>query len=119
MYLMSQIPQFTRFTMTGLFFEQSVFTGRSTSLDDVNCDLSDWNVSNVESMSHMFYECHLFNSDLSRWQPKSVIDTIGMFSHCTAFKSDLSDWKMPNLIISDDMFYKCSKMQRELKPQNI
>ena len=46
------------------------------------CDLSNWNVSNVEDMSYMFYGCKLFESDLSNWDVSKVMNITEMFKGC-------------------------------------
>ena len=35
--------------------------------ENFNCDLSKWDVSNVENMLDMFRDCIKFNCDLSKW----------------------------------------------------
>ena len=39
---------------------------------DINIDVSEWNVSNVKNMSHMFYDCMKFDCDLSNWNVSKV-----------------------------------------------
>ena len=59
-------------------------------------DISNWNVSNVEDMSFMFYKCEKlkFVGDLSDWVVSSVNDMYSMFDNCKKLTSvgDLSDW---------------------------
>ena len=59
-------------------------------------DISNWNVSNVEDMSFMFYKCEKlkFVGDLSDWVVSSVHDMYSMFDNCKKLTSvgDLSDW---------------------------
>ena len=47
-----------------------------------NGDISNWDVSNVENMSNMFYECESFNQDISSWDVSNVIDMRYMFDNC-------------------------------------
>ena len=47
-----------------------------------NGDISNWDVSNVENMSNMFYECESFNQDISNWDVSNVIDMRYMFDNC-------------------------------------
>ena len=51
-----------------------------------NCDLSNWNVSNVENMGNMFDECINFNSDLSKWDVSNVKYMSCMFGNCQSLK---------------------------------
>ena len=53
--------------------------------DDMNfrhIDISNWDVSNVTNMSHMFYWCISFNQDLSNWDVSKVKNNIFMFRNC-------------------------------------
>ena len=66
--------------------------GQILTVTSVNGDVSNWNVSNVEYMVHMF-EVSPFSGDISRWdlKPTSLEETIflsGMsledyHQHCT------------------------------------
>ena len=55
--------------------------------------LENWNVSKVENMSSMFYECKNFNCDLSKWNVSNVFDINDMFYDCIKFNCDLSMWE--------------------------
>ena len=48
-------------------------------------DISDWDVSNVKSMRHMFYECDKLESigDISKWDVSNVTDMDHMFYNCS------------------------------------
>lgn len=35
-------------------------------------NISDWDVSNVKDMNHMFHKCEYFNCDLSNWDVSKV-----------------------------------------------
>ena len=52
------------------------------SYENINFDISKWNVSNVKDMSYMFYGCKLFESDLSNWNVSKVINVTEMFKGC-------------------------------------
>ena len=55
-------------------FAYSKFTGE-------NGDISNWDVSNVIDMSHMFYNSK-FNSDISGWNVSNLADIRWMFKGC-------------------------------------
>ena len=71
-------------------------------------DISDWNVSNAESMFHMFYCCNELKSvgDLSKWDISNVEDMTSMFESCKQLKSvgDLSNWNVSNVRFMYYMF---------------
>ena len=45
-----------------------------------NGDISQWDVSNVKNISHMFTASH-FNGDISAWNVSSAMDLSWMFWH--------------------------------------
>ena len=55
-----------------------------------NCDLSNWDVSNVTGMFFMFGHCKQFNCDLSRWNISKVKDMKDMFTYCN--RLTIPDW---------------------------
>ena len=66
-------------------FKYSKFTGK-------HGDISNWDVSNVTSMTEMFFKCK-FNGDLSKWDVSNVERFNEMFGH-SAFSGDISKWKI-------------------------
>ena len=64
-----------------------------------NCDISQWDVSNVEDVNYMFYECKKFDCDLSGWDVSNVKFIYGMFKNCEKFKGDrLNKWNLPKIV---------------------
>ena len=60
-----------------------------------NRDISNWNVSNVEDMSFMFYNSE-FNQDISNWNVKNVKNMEAMFLR-SQFNQDISNWNVSNV----------------------
>ena len=81
-----------------------------------NIDISDWDVSNVNTMHSMFYECKNFNSDLSKWNVGNVRDMSEMFCGCKNFNSDLSKWDVKKVKhgCMGWMFCGCKKFDSDL-----
>ena len=50
-----------------------------------NGDLSQWDVSAVTIMSHMFWKAESFNGDISRWDVNAVTDMWFMFQGAKMF----------------------------------
>lgn len=77
-----------------LFYDGSIGIFEKTKFEYI--DISNWDVSNVEDMSFMFYKCEKlkFVGDLSDWVVSSVNDMYSMFDNCKKLKSvgNLSDW---------------------------
>ena len=80
-----------------------------------NCDISNWNVSNVTNMCCMFYSCQEFNKDISKWDVSNVTDMSYMFYYCEAFNQDISNWDVSNVINMYGMFNNCT-IEEKYKP---
>lgn len=59
---------------------------------DFNGDVSGWDVSNVSTMSWLFYNASSFNGSLRNWNVSGVTEMSGLFSRASAFSSDISTW---------------------------
>ena len=81
-------------------------------------DISDWDVSNIESMRGMFYLCKKLKSvgDISSWDVSNVIDMSFMFYGCESFNQDISNWNVSNVTDIDFMFHNCP-IKEEYKPK--
>lgn len=62
-----------------------------------NENIRKWDVSNVITMSDMFYGCIVFNQDISRWNVSKVQYMRSMFYGCVKFNQDLSGWDVRNV----------------------
>ena len=86
---------------------------------DFNGDITGWNVSNVESMRHMFYCAKSFNQPLKGWSNKlyKVIDMKSMFCYATSFNQDISGWKLQKKghPLNSEIFLHCP-IKEEYKP---
>lgn len=58
--------------------------------------INDLDVSNVENMKQMFYDCKDFNEDLSNWDVSNVKNMEQMFLKCSRFNKPLDNWKVGN-----------------------
>ena len=78
------------------------------SYENINFDISKWNVSNVYNMRGMFHGCNEFDCDLSNWDVSNVENMEGMFRGCKKFKGrGLDKWNPVNLKIIRAMFNDC------------
>ena len=75
-----------------------------------NIDISHWDMSNVRSMSYMFYHCKNFSCDLSNWDVSNVTYMYFMFGHCERLECDLSSWNVTKAKSTLNMFDGCDKM---------
>ena len=75
-------------------------------IQSINFDVSEWDVSNVEYMQHMFSYCKNFNGDLSNWNISNVKFMERMFYNCKKFKVDcLENWKITTKVSKRNIFY--------------
>jgi len=93
---------------------ESLFYDRFDKFANVyKIDISDWNVSNVTTMRHMFYRCKTFRSigNVSEWDVSNVENMSGMFNQCINLKSiDMSTWDTKSLKTCSGMFFGCRSL---------
>ena len=84
-------------------------------------DISDWDVSNVKSMRHMFYECDKLESigDISKWDVSKVTDMNRMFLGCKSFNQDISNWDVSNVTDMGYMFCSCKSFNQDISCWNV
>ena len=82
---------------------------------DFNGDISGWDVSNVEDMSHMFDDSS-FNGDISMWDVSKVKNMSYMFNN-SKFNGDISKWDVLDGCDTIDMFGGCP-IKDEYKVKN-
>ena len=66
--------------------------------------ISDWDVSSVTYMSHLFTGMALFNDDISRWDVSNVTNMSGMFHGARSFNQPIGDWNVSNVTNMSHMF---------------
>ena len=77
-----------------------------------NCNLGNWDVSNVKSMEGMFKECSNFKGKgLDKWKVDNVEDMYVMFRYCETFDCDLSQWNVSKVIDMEGMFDGCYSLK--------
>jgi len=95
--------------MDGLFFQQNYFNQNISNWDvsnvtsmsymfgssPFNQPIGDWDVSNVTNMSNMFLETP-FNQPIGDWDVSSVMDMRQMFT-VTQFNQPIGDWDVSNV----------------------
>ena len=67
-----------------------------------------WNVSNVENMSQMFRGADDFNQALSTWDTGAVTTMVGMFRDAEIFNQNIGDWDVTSLTTMASMFQSAS-----------
>ena len=86
-------------------------------------DISEWDVSNVTNMSHMFYVCKELKSvgDLSDWDVSNVTNMSSMFLACVELESigDISKWDVSNVTNMSYMFYMYISLNQDLSDWDV
>ena len=76
---------------------------------------SSFDVSYINNMSYMFYNCNNFSylPDISNWKTDNVINMAYMFSGCSSLKElpDISKWNTCNVHDMNHIFDKCSSLK--------
>ena len=84
--------------------------------NDLNPDISKWDVSNAIRMNYMFYKCKNFNCDISGWNVSNTENMSCMFNGCTSFNQDISKWDIHKVKFMSCMFNDCP-IKEEFKPK--
>ena len=87
-------------------FKQFIF-------DNTNDIVSNWDVSNVENMSYMFYNCPTFNQPLNSWIVSKVENMAHMFSGCSKFNQSLASWNVSKVKNMVRMFFGCRSLYQD------
>ena len=83
---------------------------------DFNGDITGWNVSNVESMRHMFYCAKSFNQPIGNWDVSSVDDMNHMFFCAESFNQPIKGWsnKLYKVIDMKSMFCYATSFNQDI-----
>ena len=90
------------------------------NLKNINFDISRWDVSNVEDMSYMFYDCEKFDGNLSKWDISKVKNINNMFCLCSDFIGNgLKNWNVSKIKNMSGLFYRCNNLDCDLSNWNV
>lgn len=76
-------------------------------------------LSQVESMKGMFFDCHVFNGDLNDWNVLNVITMRSMFRGCSSFNADISGWQTNNVLDMGNMFYEATAFNQDIRQWDV
>ena len=88
--------------MNGLFSGDSDY---GYGLEKFNGDISQWNVSNVKTMTWMFLRAKNFNQPLNNWDVSNVRNMHMMFYEALSFNQPLNNWDVSKVDDMSSMFY--------------
>ena len=82
-------------------------------------DISEWNVSNVTNMEAMFCSCYHLNTNIADWDVSRVTNMGGMFYSCESFNQNLSKWDVSNVTNMEAMFKFSSSFNQDLSNWDV
>ena len=82
-------------------------------------DISSWDVSKVTNMNSMFCRCKKFNQDISGWDVSKVSDMFYMFGYCESFNKNISSWDVSSVTDMSYMFYDCESFNQDLSDWDV
>ena len=71
-------------------------------------------LTNVTSMSEMFYDCNVFNGNINNWNVSNVTDMTSMFSSASIFNQPLDTWDVSNVTSMDSMFAYSDEFNQDI-----
>ena len=81
---------------------------------DFNWPLNSWDVSSVTHMRSMFFDAIYFNQDLHNWNVSKVTNMARMFSDADSFNQDISGWNVSKVTNMRSMFDGAALFQQDL-----
>ena len=82
-------------------------------------EMADWDVSQVTSMSELFYNKGSFNADISRWDTSSVTNMYRMFRDADAFNQDIGTWDTSSVTTMYGMFVRARAFNQHLSRWDV
>ncbi|CAB4137055.1 Bacterial surface protein 26-residue repeat [uncultured Caudovirales phage] len=86
-----------------------------------NNNIANWDVSNVENMTSMFYRCRGgFNTNLGSWNTANVTNMSSMFYFTSEFQGlGIENWNTGNVTNMSNMFYQSQSFNRNINNWNV
>jgi surface protein len=81
--------------------------------------LNHWDVSSVENMREMFYQCWAFNGEISLWDVSNVTDMKDMFREAKVFNQDISGWDVSNVTTMWSMFQDAEAFNQDISGWDV
>jgi len=78
-----------------------------------NYPIGSWNVSAVTDMNNMFFQAEAYNHPLDQWDVSNVTNMYNMFNWVTVFNQDITTWRTTNVTNFTTMFHIPGKMVKE------
>src|SRR5690606_16911859 len=98
--------------LTGTTTFQEAFQDCSSLVSVPN--MGSWDVSDVTTMSYMFYGANQFNQDIRDWNTSNVVDMNAMFKYASAFNQPIGTWNTSAVNNMSYMFYSATDFNQDL-----
>ena len=92
-----------------------LFSGKNTFNDDI----SGWDVSSVTTMSYMFEGASLFNQDIGGWDVSNVTNMFNMLVNAVSFNQDISSWNISNVTDMQGLLAGCTNFNQNISSWNV
>ncbi|NVM19986.1 MAG: DUF285 domain-containing protein [Candidatus Lokiarchaeota archaeon] len=79
-----------------------------------NQSIEGWDVSNVKDMSYMFDSTQAFNQDICNWDVSSVTDMSYMFSDADYFNQNIGNWDVSSVTDMSWMLFAASFFNQDI-----
>lgn len=107
------------FSFSGIGLDLWNISSKVTSLDNVfmgamafDCNLSNWNTSNVVSMNSAFDYAQSFRGiGIEKWDVSKVTNIVWTFGNTNKFNANLSLWNVSNVIMADFAFVNATSFE--------
>ena len=94
-------------------------TNEESAIETYGRHISDWDVSNVNSMEYMFYNVRSFNQPLDNWNVGNVTNMLLMFDGASSFNQSLNTWNVSNVTNMLFMFDNAKKFDQDISNWDI
>ncbi len=86
--------------------------------EEMNADLSLWDISNVTTLEGMFQNARSFNQPLNTWNTSKVTDISKTFDGAESFNQPLDKWDVSNVTKMNHTFAHASSFNQPLNAWN-
>ncbi len=86
---------------------------------EFNHTLNNWNVSKVKNMSGMFQAAIKFNQPLDKWDTSNVKTMSFMFNYAKSFNQNINNWNISKVEDLSYMFCECEAFNQSLNDWDV
>jgi surface protein len=97
----------------------NTFDNMFNNAQKFNQNIGSWNVSNVTNMSAMFQNAILFNQNIGNWNVANVTNMNAMFNNANVFAQDISGWNVGNVTTMSSMFQNADAFDIDISGWNV